>query len=163
MSLRKRLSPFRNRPPALAPALTPALATVLIVALAVLSAGCSGGPDLEGVWSGRVTLQQGDFTGDTYDVRLSMGSEDQGAVGGDASLTFVADKSVSDGQDGEIVQITDLSGRLSDDDALRLAGQSPVGAGVIFDGPVDDETYKGTMVITGAGNSSGPMTLVKER
>jgi hypothetical protein len=134
-----------------------------LCALAVLAAaGCAGGTDLEGVWSGRVTLEQGDFEGDTYDVRLALASGDGGTVEGDAILTFVAEESVSRGQDGEMLQISGLSGRLGENDALRLAGQSPVGAGVIFDGVIDDRTYKGTMVITGGGSSSGPMTLVKE-
>lgn len=156
-----------RRPPfGLANALPRAAALLVLAGLAaVLSAGCaigSGGPDLEGTWSGRVTLEQGDFQGDAYDVRLALASGDGGAVEGDASLAFVAEESVSRGQDGEMLQISGLSGRLGENDALRLAGQSPVGAGVIFDGVVDDETYKGTMVITGGGSSSGPMTLVKE-
>lgn len=140
----------------------PAVLFVLGGLAAGLAAGCSGGPDLEGAWSGRVTLEQGDFEGDTYDVRLALAGGDGGSVEGDASLAFVAEESVSRGQDGEMLQISDLSGRLGENDALRLAGQSPVGAGVIFDGVIDDQTYKGTMVITGGGSSSGSMTLVKE-
>jgi hypothetical protein len=144
---------------------TSAKAAVLFVLAGlavVLAAGCSGGPDLEGTWSGRVTLEQGDFEGDTWDVELVLRSADQGAVEGEVFLTFVADESVSRGEDGDVEQLTGLSGRLGENDALRIAGQATTGAGVIFDGVVDDQTYKGTIVFTGGGSSSGPMTLIKE-